>query len=683
MGLRRKFEEETMNNLTKPGYNIINMKTLFTLFTLLLFSGLAAAQDFPYGSVSSEEMDMKKYDKDTSAHAVVLQEFGKAGIDVGNDDKIVVFYDYHVKIKIFDAKGIDKGTVKIPVYNNNDNDAYETVSEIEGVTFYKDDNGLAQKTELEHKKIYPVKENKHWANYNFALPALRNGCVIEYKYRLTSPYWDDMPTWHFQDDIPKIYSEYEVHIPAFWTFNASLKGNLKLTKNSATIDQKCFSSGGANCDCSLLVYGIKNIPAFIEEDYMTSSKNFISAINFELVEWTNPYTGAKTKDTKDWKDIDYQLKDDGNFGGQIKKRGLFKERIVPVIAGKTDDLEKAKAVYGYIQRLFKWNDFLGIESIDGLSKALDAHSGSVADINLSLVNALNAAGLNTETVLLSTRANGNLNPLYPVISNFNYVVAKVNIGGQSYLLDATDPLLPFGMLPLRCLNDKGRVFSLDKPSYWMDLNLPQKEKTTYALDFTLQEDGKLKGTLVHYSMGYQAYEKRKAIKKFNSFDEYVEDLNSKLQKIKIIKSEVTNLDSLDAPIGEKYEVEVNLYDKANSSTLTFNPFFLDKINENPFKLAERSYPVDWGMPSEDRFILTMHLPPQYTIQAPPASIAVNLPNNGGKFLTSYEPGNNSFTFSNAIEFTKSVYSPAEYPYLKELYNKIIQSEKTEMVFVKK
>ena len=48
------------------------------------------------------------------------------------------------------------------------------------------------------------------------------------------------------------------------------------------------------------------------------------------------------------------------------------------------------------------------------------------------------------------------------------------------MLDATDPLLPFGMLPLTCLNDKGRVFSLDKPSYWMDLNLPQRESSTYT-----------------------------------------------------------------------------------------------------------------------------------------------------------------------------------------------------------
>jgi hypothetical protein len=269
------------------------------------------------------------------------------------------------------------------------------------------------------------------------------------------------------------------------------------------------------------------------------------------------------------------------------------------------------------------------------------------------------------------------------MSDFDYVVAKVDIGGKIYLLDATDPLLPFGTLPYRCLNDKGRVFSLDKASYWIDLNLPQKEKNTFSLDLTLQDDGKLKGTITHYSIGYQAYNKRTAIKKFNSVDEYVEDLASRLPKTKILKSEVDNVDSLEKPIAETYEVEINLYDKMNGNKLAFSPFFLDKIDTNPFKLKDRSYPVDWGMPSEDTFILTLHLPAHYTIQSPPPVSSAKLPNGGGMFLTSYDANGNNYTFSNTIKFNKSVYGSEEYSYLKQLYNNIIQSEKAEIVFVKK
>jgi len=307
----------------------------------------------------------------------------------------------------------------------------------------------------------------------------------------------------------------------------------------------------------------------------------------------------------------------------------------------------------------------------------------VGDINLALVSALNAAGINTEAVLLSTREHGIVNKLYPVITEFNYVIAKANIGDKSYLLDATDPLLSFGMLPMRCLNDQGRVMSFDKPSYWIDITNPQTQSNTYTLTLALQENGKLKGTFTNYSNGYAAYEKRKAIKKFNTTDEYVENLDEKLTKVKIIKSNITNIDSLDMPVTETYEVEIDAFDNLNHDKLNFNPFIFNKIITNPFKLADRTYPVDWGMPSETRFILNMKLPEGYIVENPPQDGGLIMPRNAGRFAIAYDGSGNTFTFSHIIQFNKSVYESAEYPFLKELYNRIILSEKAEMVFKKK
>ncbi len=70
------------------------------LFTLLLSSLtiIAKAQeDFVYGVFSQQEISMKQYDKDTSAHAVVLNEFGRAKIDATNNDNIRLIVEYHVK----------------------------------------------------------------------------------------------------------------------------------------------------------------------------------------------------------------------------------------------------------------------------------------------------------------------------------------------------------------------------------------------------------------------------------------------------------------------------------------------------------------------------------------------------------------------------------------------------------
>ncbi|MFC0515968.1 DUF3857 domain-containing protein [Mucilaginibacter angelicae] len=653
-------------------------------FLILLISiGLshfASAQDFEPGFEGSE-MDMVKYDKDPQANAVFLNEFGKTRIDEVSDH-IRMIFTYHAKIKILSKEGLSKGTIAIPIHNGENSG--EDVQNISGTTYYKDDNGTVQQAELDTKKVYTVKDYKYGSTVKFALPALRPGCIIEYKYEVVSPYWDLFHGWNFQDDIPKIYSQYEVHIPGFWTFNASIRGSLKLTKSTSEVERECFSSGGSKADCSHITYAMKDIPAFVEEDYMTARKNFLSAIFFELVEWTNPYTSVKSVVSKEWSDVDRQLKISEGFGSQIKRTSLLKERIAPVIAGKTDELDKAKTIYTWVQKQLKWNDYIGIESNEGIKKALDAHTGSIADINLTLVTALSAAGLNAEPVLLSTREHGMVNMLYPVLTDFNYVIARVTIGDKTYLLDATDPLLSFGLLPLKCVNDKGRVISLNKPSYWIDLGTQPKAATTRAIELTLLDNGKLKGTITNYYKGYDAFEKRKAIKKFNSVDEYVEDFDEKQPKLKVLKSEIVNLDSLDNPLKESFDVEIDAFNNANRDRLSFNPFIWQKRTTNPFKLAERDYPVDWGYASDDRLVLVMHLPSQYTIETPPAAVAFALPNKGGMFATTFETqDNNTFTFSNITQFNKSTYDSAEYPYLKELYNKIILTEKADMIFKKK
>jgi hypothetical protein len=659
------------------------MRKFVLLFATCFITTLAFAQDFPFGQQDNTALDMKRYDKDTSAHAVVLNEHGISKITVTNLDEIRLVYTYHTKIKFFDDKDFEsEGTFEIPLYSS-DGLTYEEVTDIKGVTFYKDDNGLVQKVELDPKKVFRVKEDKHNTLVKFAMPGLRKGCVIDVTYQLESPYLYNFQNWDYQGNIPKVFSEYEAHIPGYWTYNVSLRGYLKLDVSKAELEKDCFSFHGPAVNCSYLDYGIHNVPAFVKEEYMTSPKNFLSAIYFQLAEETDFNTGAKIKITKEWKDVDYDLRSDYSFGSQLKKKDLLKDRIAPAIAGKTDSLEKAKAVYAFIKKSFKWNEYFAVQSIDGIRKALDAHTGNVADINLALVTALNSANIPAEAVMLSTRDHGMVSKLYPGLGDFNYVVAKTTIGGKIYMLDATEPLLAFGTLPLRCLNDQGRVFSMDKPSYWIDMVTQQRENTTYNFNLTLQDDGKLKGTLIRYSSGYSGFLKRQEIKKFNSVEEYVDHVSGEMPKIKILKSALVNIDSLDMPVGETYDVEMSPSIAGSKDNIRFSPFLLDQIKTNPFKLAQRDFPVNWGMPSEDRYIVTINLPAQYTIENPPQPFSITLPNQGGNFITEYQSDNNVITFSYVTKISKSVYSAEEYPYLKELFNKIILAEKSEIVFKKK
>lgn len=653
------------------------------LFLLLIISSLISqAQDVKVGTFTEDEMNMKKYTKDTSAHALYLTDYGRLEINTTNDDNFKYILKCHVRIKIFDNQAFNKATIEIPLYN--DDEEYEEVQDIDGVTTFINDNGGVQQAALDKSQVFKVKQDKHWTEVKFTMPNVHNGCIIDYTYTVYSPFWHQLPTWYFQSDIPKVSSEYDLHLPGYWTYNASLRGALKLSKNVAEVERSCFSVHGNSADCSHIDLGMTDIPAFKEEADMTSYKNFVSAAYFELAQLINPYTGVKHNYSLQWSDVDSQLKHLPEFGGQLRRKELMKERTASVVTGITDSLAKAKAIYTYIQKSIKFNDQYDIFTDDGIRRALDNHSGTVAEINIALITALESAGFNAEGVLLSTREHGLINKLYPTITDFNYVIAKVDIGGKTYLLDATDPLLSFGMLPLRCLNDQGRVMCLDKPSYWIDLtNTGQKGVNTYNYDLTLQPDGKIKGTMVHYSSGYAAYKEREAIKKFNSLDEYVESLDERSPRFKILKSHIEGVDSLDEAISEKYEIEIKEYDKTEHDRLSFNPFILDYISVNPYKLAERSYPVDLGMPTANRYTLTLHLPDNYIVDTPPQNVGVALPNNGGMFQTVYQADGNSFTFSHVIQLNKSVYSSEEYPYLKELYNRIILTQKAEMILKRK
>ncbi|MCC8410260.1 DUF3857 domain-containing protein [Mucilaginibacter sp. UR6-1] len=638
------------------------------------------AQDFDYGKFSYDELNSKSYNNDTSAHAVVLKEYGNARI--GEADRITVEFDYHVKIKIFDNKGFDNGNIEIPIRVNSDSG--EEITDVEGVTYYINEKGEAVRAELNPKNVYTVKDNIYWTTVKFAMPAVRNGCVIEYKYHLRSPYIFKFKSWDFQSDIPKVSSVYQVRLPAVYNYKISLRGFLKLLEGKEyepQLDRECFSVNGIKADCSRFLFAMKDIPAFKEEEYMTSKNNFLSALNFELEDYTSLNTGSKVKVTKEWKDVDREMRTEESFGSQLKKKDFFKDKLVPVLAGKSTNLEKAQAVYHFIQKNIKFNKIYGMYCGDGVKKSFEKHTGNSADINIALIVALKSAGIDADAVIMSTRDHGQVTKIYPVLSEFDYVVAKAEIDGKSYFLDATDPLLGFGMLPFRCLNDQGRVFSLEKPSFWIDFAI-QKETTTYSLDFKLQENGKLKGTISSYLTGYDAYRKRAQIKKFNTVDEFIENYDERMSKIKILKGTINNIDSLEAALIEKYEVEIDVYDNLDAKKFTFNPFLLNKITENPFKLEERNYPVDWGVASTERITLNIELPQNYKVEYSPKNVGLALPDNGGRFITNFNTTGNVFTFSHIIQLNKPVYSASEYPYIKELFNQIILAQKVDLLFTK-
>ena len=104
--------------------------------------------------------------------------------------------------------------------------------------------------------------------------------------------------------------------------------------------------------------------------------------------------------------------------------------------------------------------------------------GNSAEINLWLVGAMRAAGLDADAVLLSTRKHGKIKSDYPFSSAINFVIAVVRIDGKPFLADVTNPNCPNAQLPMECIRDKGLTVNKENMQWFSPQTTSESNLTT-------------------------------------------------------------------------------------------------------------------------------------------------------------------------------------------------------------
>lgn len=664
------------------------MKTLFfALFcTVVIIDAGAQGYGFAYGAITMRDMNMDVYPKDSTASAVVLREFGQANLitDLNAPDKLI--FEHHLVIKILKPEGLDEADYQILLREYK---GREEVLLSVRATAYNFENNTIVPTNLETRNVFTDKiEHNRYTLKKFAVPNVKVGSVIEIEYQLESPLFYNLRTWEFQSDIPKIKSEFWATYAANYEYNITLRGYKKLDKNESKVLKTCVGSGSGygnspSADCVQLQFGMNDVPAFREEEYMTAKSNFLSAIYFELSVYRG-FDGRVQKFTREWKDVDLDMRREGSFGAQIRKgKDVVEADVKRLTAGISDPLEKAKRIYNHIQSTVEWNERFGFWTDAGTKKAYEVKKGNVGDVNLLLVGALQSADLDVAPVLLSTRAHGLPIEIHPELSSFNYVVAQVQIGTQTYLLDATDRFLPFGMLPERCINGKGRAMP-PKDSYWIELKPTHKHKQVFVLNLKLERDGALVGTFQNNFTGYAALYMRKKILAQSNRSDYVKELRKDIVgDAEITNYEVTGLEDMEAGLIEKFNIKIQAFDAVGHAPLLFNLFVFGRHESNPFKSAERLYPVDFGAPLEETLILNLDYPEELKVSELPAPVGISLPNGGGRYLQNIQNQNNRISMSSTFVIAKTVFTSAEYHFLKELYSQLVAAQNADIVFERK
>lgn len=560
--------------------------SLLTFLTFLFTNLLFAQIQFNSENLNVTKSDLEKntFTQDSTANAVILYEFGNAYIDNKTFDLV---FEYKKKIKILNREGFKHSNVSVRLYNSDRNK--EKVKKIKGSTTNLV-NGKIKRTNLEPSQIFEDKIDENNTYVKFTLPDIKEGSVIIYTYEFRTPFIYKYQPWYFQEEIPKLYSEYITSIPGNYDYHIKLVGDLKLKTHDMSLDKYCIEVGnGGSAHCSVAKYIMTDIPAFREESYMRAASNYLSRIEYEL-KTVNKFDGTVDNITKSWETADRELKSDQDFGRQLKKSSLVKNLIPESeISKQNSSLKKAKLIYDYVKNNYTWNHKHRVFKDISVKDVIDEKSGNTAEINLLLYNLLNTHDLKVNPILLSTRDHGVVTKLFPVISEFNYLIIKLDIEGKTYFLDATDKDLVFGQIPFKCLNDYGREIDFDNGSKWIDIEPQTKSSIFQKSDITINDDYTFDATISIQSLGYKALDIKREFNKNNQKykDYYAQAFpDFTFENIDVVIDEAT----LEVNETITFSGPVNVI----GNKVYFDPFIFKNFTENPLKLQERSYPVDFG-----------------------------------------------------------------------------------------
>ncbi len=617
---------------------------LFVLFLILAVHPVFGAKEpMKFGKVDQSDLEMKVYPADSSASAVILCQYGYF-----NPARFQ--FVHQVRIKILKEEGKSQGNFYVPAAEKTN---------VKGQTVNLE-NGVPVVTKLGKEGIFIERVMKDLYRARVAMPNVKAGSVIDVEF-----YYDGFPYyWSFQSTIPIKWSEIIIDNNQFINFKKNYVGYIQLAVNESNR------------------WVAKDVPAFVPEPYINNIDNYMARFNFEVESINVPGIYYKEYATS-WKAVAQTFNNDDDFGRKIESLNLFLNSIKNEIKQNNQSaIDNMNSAYKAIKEHIKWNEQSSVWiSREGLEYAFSKKLGNSAEINLSLLILLHKLGIEAYPVILSTRDNGTLPVFSASLSKFNYVIVQATIDQKNYLLDATEKYLPAGILPERALNEKGFLMNKEEFS-WIDLIPEKKNKCFNLANFKLKEDGSLIGELNITGFDYSALNQRINYKSFNSEAEYLQDFEKKHPGLSVINHSCLNIDSLQNPVIEKFEVEYKNHSIILNDKLLFNPIIFNKLEENPFKIEDRLYPVDFKYPSEITDVINIEIPAGYTVDQLPKNIKMVLQNQTANFQMQTNVNENLIQILFKLNIKKPIYYTTEYKELKSLYNELVKKQ-SEMISLKK
>jgi hypothetical protein len=637
------------------------MRSILVLLFLChtIYGQAQKTETYKFRPVTLSDVQKRHYTIDSNANAVIIADVGEAIAElkqVGASVKAGKTVSRHRRVHLLKRASYTPGS---------DEATYEIDGkvDIKGAT-YNEENGKLVEYKLSKENIFYEKSFEDYYTTKFTMPNVKEGSIIDFSYS----YYEDgynyyIEPWEFQGFNPTLYSQFILSASDNLEFAFVKRGLHPLTAYDRT------PGGGMTVHNWLM----KDVPGLKQENYISSFRNFICMMEMHV-------TGVKFGTINSWTDLTKNLLKNPRFGEDLRRNNLWLKDIVnPLISDLNDPVEKSKRIYEYVRDNIKCVSHNGLYLSQSLKEIVKNKKGSVSDINLLLATMLNFASVPATPVMLSTRNNGYVSTIYPMISRFNYVIAMAEIDGRNYYLDASYPQLGFGRLLPDVYNGPARVINEDASQVeFIADSLREREVSYIALT---DSKGSWTGRMQKMPTYYDSYKVRNRIQD-KGVIEFTQDLfkDYAMEDAEITNLTIDSLKKFEHPILLRYDLKI-----ANKADVIYlNPMFGEGYKENPFKADNRLFPVEMSSAIDRTHIASIQVPEGYVVDELPKSVRVKLNEaDEGGFEYIINTNDNIVSLTTRVYLKKATFLPQQYEDLREFFNFVVGKQKEQIVFKKK
>lgn len=325
---------------------------------------------------------------------------------------------------------------------------------------------------------------------------------------------------------------------------------------------------------------MSNVPGLLDEPYISCFDDYWQKVSFKINSYYSPAGGTSISYNVQWPRIVKNLMEDEDFGLQLKRNIPRTKDLDEQLKLLSKPEDKMIAVHKYVKKNMEWDGSYSLYAFNGVKSAWASKKGNSGEINLILINLLKDAGLKAFPILVSTRDHGRVNTMDARRTQFNTVMAYVQIGDNVFYLDGTDQYTPTHLVPDKVMYTEGLVISQvdfernfsDQEWGWVVI---WDEKSKYSqrshVTASINPDGILSGEAFIDCSGYS--KTKELIQWKNGKEKFIEDHFTKTYNGMTVEDfNANNLEKDSLPFSEKVKFSMPTNSSGDYKYFSLNMF---------------------------------------------------------------------------------------------------------------